>query len=118
MYTIATSVTGEVVFISPASTTATPRGGDSVFIGLLKIQKIISKLQIVKKYVSLGDCLRDDLERLKRGEPLRIGLVNLLRGTSRFFVVIVTDKVRSLATSKLSIQRERRSAIVCIAHNG
>ena len=42
MYTIATSVTGEIVFISPASTTSTPRGGDSVFIGLLKSLKINS----------------------------------------------------------------------------
>ena len=73
---VASSVCGEVVFISPTIGTNTPRTGDSAILAFM---------------------CGDDLKRLKKGEPLRIGIIHLLSGTRKY--VLLTSSLFTFLTA-------------------
>ena len=92
---VGSSVCGEVVFMSPTIGTSTPRTGDSAieahmigeygpFSLLLPMQDFGLWAQKVNSYDFSGD----DLIRLKKGEPLRCGLIHLLSGTSKLVSLV------------------------------
>ena len=87
---VASSVCGEVVFISPTIGTSTPRTGDSGVLAKM-IGKFICNwclyLQLTVYFSSQFSytiIAGDDLIRLKKGLPLQIGIIHLLSGTSKY----------------------------------
>ena len=100
---VGSSVCGEVVFMSPTIGTSTPRTGDSAieahmigeygpFSLLLPMQDFGLWAQKVNSYDFSGD----DLIRLKKGEPLRCGLIHLLSGTSKLVSLLLQGIPASL----------------------
>ena len=74
-FTNVTLTNGKVVLFTCGAASSSPTQGDGV---------ITAKL------------IKDDLERAKRGEPLRLGLTRLIAGNDNYFTIGMNERQKSL----------------------